>query len=63
MKENKKPNFFLLIIGMIIGRALYKQLDFESVTFKKPALAFVYIIVLVVSVYLFLKKEKKQTNK
>ena len=63
MKENKKPNFFLIIIGMVIGRALYKQLDFESVTFKKPTLAIVYIIVLVVSVYLYLKKEKKQPKK
>ena len=43
MSQKIKPNFFSIVIVIILGGALYKQFDFENFTFEKPALAAVYI--------------------
>ena len=58
MENKKAPNFFLIIIAIILGQALYKQFDFENLTFEKPALAILYIIVFVICIYLLVKKTK-----
>ncbi len=59
MKYKIVPNFFFVIIALIVGGALYKQFDFENLTFEKPALALVYGIVFIVSIGLLIKKSKK----
>jgi len=61
MENKKAPNFFLVIIVIILGQALFEQFDFENLKFEKPALAIVYIIVFVISIYLLVKKTKKST--
>jgi len=58
MENKKSPNFFLIIIAIILGQALFKQFDFENLEFEKPYLAVVYIIVFGFSIYLLLKKTK-----
>lgn len=58
MKNKKAPNFFLVIIAIILGQALFEQFDFANLQFEKPALAIVYIIVFVISIYLLVKKAK-----
>jgi len=63
MANKKGPNFFLLIIAIILGSALYKQLDFEKLTFEQPALAILYLIIFVVSIYLLIKNYKNQPDK
>jgi len=59
MERKKTPNFFLVIIVIIIGSALYKQVDFENLTIEKPLLALVYIATLVFSIYLIIKDYRK----
>jgi len=56
--ENKKSSlsFPLLVVVIILGAALYKQFDFETLKFEKPALAILYIIVFVVSLYILIKR-------
>ena len=62
--ENKKGiNFFFGIIAIILGSAIYKQFDFENIKFEKPALATLYIIVFISSIYFIIKDYKKRPEK
>ena len=59
--ENKKGiNFFFAIIAIIVGSAIYKQFDFEKVRFEKPALAVIYIVVFVASIFFIIRDYKKR---
>lgn len=54
--ENKKvPLFTFSIVAIILGVTLFKQFDFENLKFEKPALAIVYIIVFIASIYFVIK--------
>ncbi len=59
--ENRKALVFGSTIGAIIlGVTLFKQFNFKSFEFEKPALAVVYMIGLVICI-LFIRKNT--TNK
>jgi len=58
MKNKKTPNFFLVVIVLILGQAIYKQFDFENLRLEKPALSILYIIVFAFSIYLLVKKDR-----
>ncbi|KRD08199.1 ATP synthase F0 sector subunit C [Flavobacterium sp. Root901] len=60
--KNNVPVFTFSIIAIIVGAALYKQFDFEKLTFEKPALAIVYLIVFVFSIIVLIKGLKKRTE-
>jgi hypothetical protein len=55
MENNKPSSFIFIIVALILGSALYKQFDFETLKFQKPALATVYIITFVASIYFIVK--------
>jgi len=60
--ENKKSlSFPLMVVVIILGVTLYKQFDFESLKFEKPALAVLYIIVFLAALYFLVKKPKKSS--
>jgi hypothetical protein len=62
--ENKKPiSFTLLVVAIILGVTLFKQFDFKNLKFEQPALAVIYIIVFLGSLYFLLKKPKKSSEK
>lgn len=62
--ENKKPlSFVFTIIAIILGVILFKQFDFENFKFEKPALAVVYLIVFVFSIYILVRNYKNQPKK
>lgn len=62
--ENKKGlSFTFGIIAIILGVTLFKQFDFENLKFEKPALAIVYIIVFLFSIYILMKNYKKRPEK
>jgi len=63
MENKKTPNFFLLIVVIILGSALFKQFDFENLKFENPALATVYIVVFVFSVYFIIRDYKNKHKK
>jgi len=58
MKYRIAPNFFSVIIAIIIGVALFKQFDFQNFKFEKPALTIVYIFAFMISIGLMIKKSK-----
>jgi predicted ferric reductase len=60
MKYKIVPNFFSIIIATILWIALFKQFDFEDFKFEKPALAVVYVIVLIASIGVMIKKRKNK---
>jgi len=55
MGKKKTVNPFFVIIAVIIGGALYKQFDYENLTFEKPALAIVYLVTFVTTMYFLIK--------
>ena len=60
MENKKAPSFVLSIVAIIVGVVLFKQFDFETLEFEKPALAIIYIIVFVGSVYFLAKNFKNK---
>jgi hypothetical protein len=59
--ENKKGiNFFFAIIAIIVGSAIYKQFDFEKLRFEKPALAVIYMVVFIASIFFIIKDYRKR---
>ena len=53
--SNKKAQGFpfgLTIIAIVLGWTIFKQFDFESLTFEKPALAIVYIATFLIAVFM-----------
>ncbi len=63
MGNKKTPNFFLVIIAIILGSALFKQFDFENLKFEKPALAIIYIVTFVLSIYFLIRDYKNRPEK
>lgn len=58
--ENKNTlRFTFSIIAIILGVVLFKQFDFETLKFEKPALAVIYSIVFVFSIFILIKNRKK----
>ena len=59
MKIKIVPNFVSVVIAIILGAAIYKQFDFQTMTFEKPALAIIYIIAFILSIGFMIKKSKE----
>ncbi len=59
MKDKIGFNLIFALIAFPIGLALLREFDFQSFTFKKPALGFLYLITFIVVIFLMLKKNKK----
>ncbi len=57
MKYKIAPNFFSVIILLIIGTALFKQFDFQNLKVEKPALAIVYSFAIILSIGFMIKKK------
>ncbi|KRB56351.1 hypothetical protein [Flavobacterium sp. Root186] len=60
--KNNVPVFTFTIVAIILVAALYKQFDFETLKFEKPALAIVYSIVFVFSVIVLIKNFRKKRS-
>ncbi len=58
MDRKRSLSFVFTITAIIIGAALFRGFDFQNFTFKKPALAIVYIIGFVISIAFLFKKQK-----
>jgi uncharacterized membrane protein YeaQ/YmgE (transglycosylase-associated protein family) len=58
MNKKKGINFFFAIIAIVTGSALWKQFDFATFKFEKPAMAVIYFIVVAVSAYILIKDLK-----
>ncbi|WP_281635819.1 hypothetical protein [Flavobacterium marginilacus] len=62
--ENKKiPSFAFAIVAIILGSALFKHFNFEDMSFQKPLLDALYLIIFVFSIYALIKSRKNRTEK
>ena len=50
------PNDIAVIFAVIIGAAVFKQIDFQYMTVEKPLLALVYLIGFLISIGFMIKK-------
>jgi hypothetical protein len=57
VKHKIVPNYFLVIMAVIIGTGLYKEFDFQTLKFENPALAIVYLFGLSLSIGFMIKKK------
>lgn len=60
MSNKKGQPFPFVIIAIVLGWTIFKQFDFENLKFEKPALAVVYILTFIMSVYFLIKNAKEQ---
>lgn len=60
MSNKKGQSFPFLIIAIVLGWTIFKQFDFENLKFEKPALAIVYILTFLMSVYFLVKNLKEK---
>jgi len=44
MEKGKAPVFTMWIVALIVGAALYKQIDFKTFTVEKQALTFIFAV-------------------
>ncbi len=59
MKNTRLPNFFFIIIAIILGVKLFKDFDLENLKFEKPALDIIYLIGFIFSIFAIVKNYKK----
>ena len=63
-KQNKKGvNFFFATIAILLGWSLYKEFDQDTNSFKNLALATIYAVVLIASLYFLIRDYKSQSKK
>lgn len=60
MSNKKGLRFLFLIIAIILGWTIFKQFDFENLKFEKPALAVVYVLTFIMSVYFLVNSFKEK---
>lgn len=59
--ENKKgPSIIFIILALIIGSGLWREIDFENKTLKNPALAAVYFIAFAFAIIVIIRSLRKQ---
>lgn len=62
MKNKIGFNLVFAIIAFPIGLALFRDIDFETFTFKKKVLDSLYLVTFIVLLVLTFKKATKQSN-
>lgn len=61
MKNKNQPiTFVFWIVAIILGVTLFKQFDFKNLKFENPAMAVIYGIVFLFSVYYIIKNSGKK---
>ncbi len=59
----KGVNFFFLMIAFILGITLFRQFNFETKSFKDPALGVIYLVTFVFSIFILIKDFIKRPKK
>lgn len=58
MSNKKELSIPLIIIAVVLGWTIFKQFDFENLKFEKPAMAVVYILTFLMTLYFIFKNKK-----
>ncbi|MDR2229699.1 MAG: hypothetical protein LBE39_09525 [Flavobacteriaceae bacterium] len=60
MENKKATSIIFATIAIILGFTLYKQFDFQTFKFEKPALAPIYATVFFASIFFLARNTKKK---
>lgn len=60
--ENKAPVFTLYIVIIIVGSALYKQIDFATMTVEKKWLSVLYALTLIFAIVSLVRHYRNREN-
>jgi uncharacterized protein (DUF983 family) len=63
MKKKNPMTFTMSIVAIIVGAALYREINFRTMTVEKPALAIIYVITFLLAVFVLVKNFRKQGDK
>jgi len=63
MEKNNSMTFTMSIVAIIVGVALYKQIDFKTMTVEKPALAVLYAVTFLIAVAVLVKNFRQKAEK
>lgn len=63
MENSKVPLFTMSIVAIIVGAALYKQIDFKTMTVEKPALSILYAVTFLFAVAVLIRNYRKGAEK
>ncbi|MBV6880125.1 hypothetical protein NG800_008005 [Epilithonimonas ginsengisoli] len=63
MENSKAPIFTMSIVAIIVGAALYKQIDFKTMTVEKPALSILYAVTFLFAVAVLVRNYRKGAEK
>ncbi len=63
MENSKVPLFTMSIVAIIVGAALYKQIDFKTMTVEKPALSILYAVTFLFAVAVLVRNYRKKAEK
>lgn len=63
MENSKAPIFTMSIVAIIVGTALYKQIDFKTMTVEKPALSILYAVTFLFAVAVLVRNYRKGAEK
>ena len=63
MEKNNPMTFTMGIVAIIVGAALYKQIDFKTMTVEKPALAVLYAVTFLFAVVVLVRNFRKGAEK
>ncbi|WP_445452009.1 hypothetical protein [Flavobacterium sp. 25HG05S-40] len=63
MNTKRSLSIPFIIIAVILGSALYKQFDFQTQSFKQPALSLIYGISFIFAVFIVVKDFVKPPQK
>jgi len=63
MENKKEGTFFFAIIAIIVGGALWKQIDFRTMTVDKTALSIVYLCTFLFSVFFLIRSFRHRGQK
>jgi hypothetical protein len=55
-------SFPLLVIAIVLGATIFKQFSFDTLRFENPAMAVVYILTFLMTVYFIFRKNKQKEN-
>jgi multisubunit Na+/H+ antiporter MnhG subunit len=59
----RTPNFALSVCAILIGSALYRNLEFSPFSVKQPALSLVYFLTLLLVAYALVNDARKKKKK
>ena len=63
MEKSKAPGFTMGIVAIIVGSALYKQIDFNTMTVEKPALSILYAVTFLFAVAVLVRHYMRREEK